>query len=224
MQHSYVRKGLELLNEQKFTRLCMISYQPDERDAVPRKWEMMQRTTRTIPFDAFKQTPTPLALDAVEICATVRKAAERYLILVAQYRPPLDSVVLEFPAGLIDAGEDPKKAAVRELFEETGYVASESDVVSVSPPICPEPGLSDTCCQFVRINVDGDRAENATPKQHLDVGEDIEVILLALCSDGSTLEALTKIAKDRSDAGTRTILDAKLYTFLEALSLARADC
>jgi ADP-ribose pyrophosphatase len=53
------------------------------------------------------------------------------IILQKQYRPPLDKVVIEVPAGLIDAGETAEQAAVRELKEETGYVG----VVSQTSPI-----------------------------------------------------------------------------------------
>lgn len=44
------------------------------------------------------------------------------IVLQKQYRPPLDKVVIEVPAGLIDAGETAEQAAVRELEEETGYI------------------------------------------------------------------------------------------------------
>lgn len=44
------------------------------------------------------------------------------LLLLKQYRPPIDQVVIEVPAGLIDRGETPEQCAVRELYEETGYV------------------------------------------------------------------------------------------------------
>lgn len=44
------------------------------------------------------------------------------LLLQKQYRPPIDKVVIEVPAGLIDAGETVEECAVRELKEETGYV------------------------------------------------------------------------------------------------------
>ena len=48
-----------------------------------------------------------------------------------QYRPPVDKVCIEVPAGLVDAGETAEQAAVRELKEETGYVG----VVSETSPI-----------------------------------------------------------------------------------------
>lgn len=42
------------------------------------------------------------------------------IVMVRQYRYPLDAYIYELPAGLIDAGETAKEAAVREMKEETG--------------------------------------------------------------------------------------------------------
>ncbi|MGE5557582.1 MAG: NUDIX domain-containing protein [Bacillota bacterium] len=47
------------------------------------------------------------------------------LILVCQYRYPLERETLEIPAGKLDPGEDPEECARRELKEETGYDAVE---------------------------------------------------------------------------------------------------
>jgi ADP-ribose pyrophosphatase len=47
------------------------------------------------------------------------------LVVERQYRYPLGRVMLEFPAGKIDAQEPPFACAVRELAEETGYRARE---------------------------------------------------------------------------------------------------
>jgi ADP-ribose pyrophosphatase len=52
------------------------------------------------------------------------------IVLQKQYRPPLDKIVIELPAGLIDAGETAEQAAIRELKEETGYVA---EAIETSP-------------------------------------------------------------------------------------------
>ena len=46
------------------------------------------------------------------------------ILLERQFRYPLHQVFIEFPAGKIDAGEDPLLCAQRELQEETGYTAS----------------------------------------------------------------------------------------------------
>jgi ADP-ribose pyrophosphatase len=47
------------------------------------------------------------------------------LLLERQYRYPIAQVLLEFPAGKLDAGEAVLGCAVRELREETGYTAAE---------------------------------------------------------------------------------------------------
>ncbi len=49
------------------------------------------------------------------------------VLMVKQYRKAIDKVVLEFPAGLIESGEDPKEAALRELQEEVGVAAKKID-------------------------------------------------------------------------------------------------
>src|SRR3712207_3346545 len=43
------------------------------------------------------------------------------VVLVRQYRPPLERMELGLPAGLVERGEKPEAAARRELLEETGY-------------------------------------------------------------------------------------------------------
>jgi ADP-ribose pyrophosphatase len=50
------------------------------------------------------------------------KVGDHYL-MVKQYRFGVEKPLIEFPAGLIDPGEDPQDSALRELEEETGYRA-----------------------------------------------------------------------------------------------------
>ncbi|HYP83919.1 NUDIX hydrolase [Variovorax sp.] len=47
------------------------------------------------------------------------------VVLERQYRYPVERVMVEFPAGKLDAGEDPLACGQRELLEETGYRAAE---------------------------------------------------------------------------------------------------
>ena len=73
--------------------------------------------------DLLLQTrPANCPIDGVGILTILNKPEGPELLLQKQYRPPIDMVVVEVPAGLIDAGESPEECAVRELKEETGYV------------------------------------------------------------------------------------------------------
>ncbi|EPY26986.1 ADP-ribose pyrophosphatase [Strigomonas culicis] len=221
MKRAYHRTNIEKVAEGKFQRFCFLNYESRVGDQNPYKgcWEITQRTTRETPFDAFKQSPCPIPVDAVEMTAIVSKGGSKFLVLVGQYRPPLDAVALEFPAGLIDKGESVTTAALRELKEETGYTAFEEDVVSTSKPMCYEPGMTDSCGSMVHINVDGDREDNISPKQTLDDCEDIEIILLPFDNKKEALKNALGYVTQKEQDGHRVVIDAKLYTFLSAFSL-----
>jgi ADP-ribose pyrophosphatase len=57
--------------------------------------------------------------------AVVAITDENKLVLVRQFRKPLEKTILEIPAGKLEPGEDPRVCAFRELEEETGYRAEE---------------------------------------------------------------------------------------------------
>jgi ADP-ribose pyrophosphatase len=73
------------------------------------------------------------------------------IVLVEQYRKPVDSSVIEIPAGLVGDLSDPDEpillAAARELEEETGFVATEMELLMDCPS---SAGMSDEVISFVR--------------------------------------------------------------------------
>lgn len=54
------------------------------------------------------------------------------VVLIKQFRKPIEQVIWEIPAGKLEIGETPKECAIRELKEETGYSA---DLIKVFPII-----------------------------------------------------------------------------------------
>jgi ADP-ribose pyrophosphatase len=60
--------------------------------------------------------------------------SEQKLILVRQFRPAVERVTLELPSGLLDPGESPEETALRELLEETGYVADRVEHIGTMIP------------------------------------------------------------------------------------------
>jgi ADP-ribose pyrophosphatase len=62
------------------------------------------------------------------------------VVLVSQYRPPLEGMELGLPAGLVEEGEEPEEAARRELSEETGYTGGEWEPLG---SLASSPSLKD---------------------------------------------------------------------------------
>lgn len=65
---------------------------------------------------------------------------ENRIVLIRQFRPAINEMILEIPAGKIEAGEDILEAAARELQEETGISGSK---ISLMTSVWTTPGFCD---------------------------------------------------------------------------------
>lgn len=91
------------------------------------------------------------------------------LVLVRQFRYGSDAFSLEIPGGVMDSGEDPVTAGLRELREETGYTGDRARLLA---SVHPNPAIQSNRSHFVLV-------ENVHVAHELDwdLDEEIEVSL-----------------------------------------------
>jgi len=127
--------------------------------------------------------------DFVNVVATTR---DKKIVLVRQFRHGSDGFSWELPGGMVDSGEDPEAAAIRELAEETGFVGSSKGVFAGCHP---NPAIMDNRCHFVLV-----RDAEKTMRQNWDEHEEMEVGIFAMdelwqmVADGKLTHSLTLAA------------------------------
>ncbi len=110
------------------------------------------------------------------------------LVLVRQFRFGIDAFSLEIPGGIMEAGEDPIEAGLRELREETGFAGQRARLLGSTNP---NPAIQSNRCHFVLVE-DAVR----TAALEWDADEEIEVDprpvaeVLALARSGGITHAL----------------------------------
>ena len=95
-----------------------------------------------------------------------------HVVLVRQFRYPLGDYVYEFPAGLVEAGEDMLAAGIREMYEETGLTFTPKEAGSYSRPFYTTVGMTDESCATVYGYCAGDATS-----LHQEESEDIQVVI-----------------------------------------------
>jgi ADP-ribose pyrophosphatase len=160
------------------------------------KWVKLQKATYTDAKGkervwelASRKTTGKSGVDAVAMGNIIYHPSKPpSTVLVIQFRPPVNAFTIEWPAGLIDADETPEEAAVRELYEETGY---NGKVISTSPAVSADPGMTSAnmklCMMEVHLN-----ENDPEPEQHLDEGEDIQRVTVPLAEMYDRLEEFAK--------------------------------
>ena len=84
-----------------------------------------------------------VVLDSPDWVNVVPLTADGQVVLVRQYRHGIRRVTLEIPGGMVDANESPEAAALRELGEETGFVAER---VRFLGRVSPNPAIQNNFC------------------------------------------------------------------------------
>lgn len=114
------------------------------------------------------------------------------LVVVRQFRKPLERAIVEIPAGKLEPGEKPDVCAHRELEEETGYTAREMKHVA---SFYTSPGFADELIHLYRT--DGLTAGEAKPDEdefvelmHITVDEAQQLIASGEIRDAKTIMAV----------------------------------
>jgi ADP-ribose pyrophosphatase len=119
---------------------------------------------REVTVDVIRHVPSAILVPVPE---------PGHVILIRQYRYPINRWLWELPAGSVDEGETPEQAARRECHEEIGQVP---DTIVRLGSMFPTPGYCDEEMFFFRVSGLTVPAEAAVP----DEDEDIEVHVFTL--------------------------------------------
>jgi len=154
-----------------------------------------------------------------------------HILLLKQFRPPIDRVCIEIPAGLIDSGESPQTCALRELKEETGYtgtiIPSSSSTTTTTltishqthpypgPTHFNDPGFTNTATHLIHIAVDLTDPRNSSPDttRQLEENEHVEALWVPVAR---LYETCVRLEREEGYA-----IDARVGTLAEGLEMAR---
>ncbi|GBB86426.1 hypothetical protein RclHR1_12870008 [Rhizophagus clarus] len=165
-------------NESRWIGLYKLEYSDPKGNN--RSWEVAERKTRGSG-----------GLDAVGIVALLKSKNNEstQIILCLQFRPSVNKISVEFPAGLVDREETPEQAAIRELEEETGY---HGKIVSSFYSMYSNVGMTNTNNKLIFVEVDLDDEINKNPQQKLEEDEFITTVIVSIKNLFSTLQEYEK--------------------------------
>lgn len=156
-------------------------------------------------------------LDAVGVVAILndpKSSSGPSLLLQKQFRPPVDKVTIEVPSGLVDEGEDPGTSALRELKEETGYVATLPKDAKAAEGFVMfnDPGFCNTNTKMIFVEVDMADPRNQNPEPELEENEYIETFTIRLDDMWNELEKLEQQG---------FAIDARVGTLAQGMEIAK---
>ncbi|HTJ79982.1 MAG TPA: NUDIX hydrolase [Rariglobus sp.] len=111
-----------------------------------------------------------VVIDAPDWANVIALTPDHRLVLVNQFRFGIDAFSLEIPGGVIERGEDPVAAALRELEEETGFTGSSARLLG---RVNPNPAIQNNACHLILVE-----GAVRTAAQAWDTDEEIAVSTL----------------------------------------------
>ncbi len=128
--------------------------------------------SRASDVDSMKTVTHKNNADSVAVYSLYGENKDR-VVLVRQYRYPIDGWVYELPAGLVDEGESFREAAIREMHEETGltFTPVRADE-SLEKPRYTSVGMTDEACATVYGYASGTVSD-----KYMEESEEIEIVL-----------------------------------------------
>lgn len=126
-------------------------------------------------------------------CAVIAFLDSENILLVEQFRLPLNKTLLEIPAGKLNKKEDPMDCAKRELQEETGYVAKEIEYLG---SIATAPGFCDEIIHLYKawnlsLGEKNEDEDEFTSVKVLNINDLKEMIKKGEIIDGKTISVLS---------------------------------
>lgn len=159
-------QGIEILANTKYLSLYDLKYK--NKNGKDSNWTVASRKSINDLNDIYLNNKND-KVDAVVLVPYHIK--EKKLVMIKQFRVPINNYVYELPAGLIDNNEDIENAVKRELKEETGLDVLE--IIKSKEKLYLSPGMSDESVSLVYCLCQGN-----TSKDYLEEEEDIETFLL----------------------------------------------
>jgi len=176
-------KKITPLAETKFLSLYDAEY--ENKKGAKKHWVIASRkdfNTLTAHFFEGKEEN----IDAVIIA--VLHEETKSLVLIKQFRVPLNDYVYELPAGLVDDNEEIEEAVKRELMEETGLELTSINYEKTNKKVYVSAGMTDESVAMVFC-----RCKGTISNQYLEEDEDIEATLLSQKEAKELLEKNVKM-------------------------------
>lgn len=185
-------KDVKTLVKTKFVGLYDVEYKNKQNE--DRHWMVASRKSEDELKEVYLEGKED-KIDAVVIAAF--HESENKLVLIKQFRVPINNYIYELPAGLVDNDESMESTVARELKEETGLELVRINDVKSRQKVYLSPGMTDESVAFVYCTCEGELSN-----EFLEDDEDIESMLISK-------EQAKKILK--SDE----IIDIKSYLILQ---------